>query len=290
MGSLYSAQVFRMKLLQVLSFLSCLSITVLGKNVGSINVDGIGEVYILTHDWAAPMIEIHDNGFTMTGNTRLYFGDKPDDVFNSSSFWQTNLLDNNFAYTVDLSNVSCGCNAAAYFVDMPGTWAGNSGDYYCDANYGAGNNMWCPEYDVMESNKYTMMSALHTCEDQDNDGRWETCDQGGCSVNAYYVDPDMMCPEDRCTINTNKPFTVSHFQNSTMFTTNLEQEGKKASYAKCNHGGYVDNMADSLNNMVFVASLWSAGDMSWLDGMTGCERACDIYSSSVTFNNFSLID
>merc|ERR1712142_1091465 len=101
---------------------------------------------------------------------------------NSSSFWQTNLLDNNFAYTVDLSNVSCGCNAAAYFVDMPGTWAGNSGDYYCDANYGAGNNMWCPEYDVMESNKYTMMSALHTCEDR-----------------------TMMCPEDRCTINTNKP-------------------------------------------------------------------------------------
>ena len=46
-----------------------------------------------------------------------------------------------------MSNVGCHCNAAAYFVDMPGNNAGD-GDYYCDANHG--NNIWCPEYDVME--------------------------------------------------------------------------------------------------------------------------------------------
>ena len=37
---------------------------------------------------------------------------------------------------------------------MPGNNPGDGGDYYCDANLG--NNIWCPEYDTWEGNKYTM--------------------------------------------------------------------------------------------------------------------------------------
>ena len=38
------------------------------------------------------------------------------------------LANKHFAYTLDLSNVPCHCNAAAYFVDMPAAVAGR-GDY-----------------------------------------------------------------------------------------------------------------------------------------------------------------
>ena len=54
----------------------------------------------------------------------------------------------------DVSNVGCHCNSAAYFIKMPGNNPGDGGDYYCDANFG--NNIWCPEYDTWEGNKYTM--------------------------------------------------------------------------------------------------------------------------------------
>jgi len=48
-----------------------------------------------------------------------------------------------------MSNVGCSCNAALYFVSMPGVGAdykpakGTASDYYCDANKVNGN--WCWE-------------------------------------------------------------------------------------------------------------------------------------------------
>ena len=70
-------------------------------------------------------------------------------------------MNKRFIYSIDVSNVDCHCNAAAYFIDMPGNNAG-AGDYYCDANFG--NSIWCPEYDTYEGNKYTMAGTLHTCD------------------------------------------------------------------------------------------------------------------------------
>lgn len=82
-------------------------------------------------------------------------------------------------------------------------------DYYCDANFV--NNNFCPEYDIYEGNKYTMMSTLHTC-DYVAPSYYPSCDRGGCGSNAYYVNPNLMCPDDRCTINTNRRYTISHTQ------------------------------------------------------------------------------
>ena len=137
-----------------------------------------------------------DNGFTMYGDGRIYFGNTSVDSFNPDCFWQTPLADKHFSYTVDLSNVDCGCNAAAFFVDMPSNPynGGPAGDFHCDANKIGG--FWCPEFDPMEANKYTIASTLHTCS-QDINGNWNNCDRGGCQVNTYNIDPDMVCPEDR---------------------------------------------------------------------------------------------
>ena len=79
-------------------------------------------------------------------------------------FWQTDLLGSHFAYDLDLSQVGCSCNAAAYFTQMPGykpdssgrqvPYKGPIGTWYCDAN--DRNNNWCPEYDLIEANMYTI--------------------------------------------------------------------------------------------------------------------------------------
>merc|ERR1711999_44696 len=114
---------------------------------------------------------------------------------------------------------------AAGAINMPGNNAGD-GDYYCDANLG--NNIWCPEYDTMEGNKYTIATSLHTCNG--GNGYWDSCDRGGCQVNAFNVDSSMMCPEDRCKVNTNRPFVISHFQNSQQANTWMGQEGRDASF------------------------------------------------------------
>jgi len=275
----------RSKVKLALCLVACVAST-FSKNLGSINVKDYGEVYVVAPDWSAGNIQMHDNGFTMRGNSRLYFASRPEDGWTSDMYWQANLMDKHFAYTLDLSNVECHCNAAAYFINMPGNNPGDGGDYYCDANHGGG--IWCPEYDTMEGNRHTIATTLHTCNG--GGGNWDSCDGGGCQVNAFAVDSNMMCPEDRCTINTMKPFVISHFQNSGTANTWMGQEGRDASFGMCNDGGYISNMASSYGGMVFSASLWGGGDidMGWLDGITGCQGYCNIDSNSVTMTNFEL--
>ena len=158
--------------------------------LGSINVKDYGEVFIVAPDWCAGAISIQNNGFTMRGNSRLYFANRCENGWVGDMYAQIPLNNKHFAYTLDLANVPCHCNAAAYFVKMPGNNAGD-GDYYCDANLG--NNIWCPEYDVMEGNKHTIACTLHTCNG--GNGYWDSCDRGGCQTNAFNVDSRMMCPD-----------------------------------------------------------------------------------------------
>merc|ERR1719383_716267 len=197
----------------------------LAKNFGSVNVKGVGDVYVIGPDWTADFIQMNDNGFTLNGGGRIYFASNPSDSFGPDVFWQTPLKNQHFAYTIDLSNVGCHCNAAGYFIGMPGANGGEGGDYYCDANFVGGQ--WCPEYDCLESNRHTIAGTLHTCNG--SPGNWNDCDRGGCQANAFNVDSNMFCPEDRCTINTNKPFLISHHQDSGFANIWMQQAGRPAS-------------------------------------------------------------
>ena len=67
-------------------------------------------------------------------------------------------MDQHFSYMIDVSNVGCHCNSAAYFIDMPANQPGPGGDYYCDANHG--NELWCPEYDTWEGNRHTVAGSF----------------------------------------------------------------------------------------------------------------------------------
>jgi len=257
------------------------------KNIGSIQVEGYGEVFICVGDGNQQFITVHDNGFTLSGGGGLHFcATAADDFSDKNMFWKTPLMDKHFSYTLDLSNVPCHCNAAGYFSQMPADSIGEWGQWYCDANFV--NGQWCPEYDTLESNKYQVAGTLHTCNG--GPGYWGDCDRGGCQNNAFRADSNMLCPEDRCTINTNRPFTISHSQSTGYANIWMSQDGREASFNICEDYGYNANMAASYNEMVFTASLWGGGgiDMNWLDGMTGCQGDCNLASASVTFSDFAI--
>ncbi len=207
-------------------------------------------------------------------------------------FWQVHLNDHHFCFDTDLSNVGCSCNATAYFSQMPSYNGsqhpdkGVGGDWYCDAN--DGNGFWCPEYDLAEANKYNMMTALHTCN-YVPPKFYNSCDKAGCKTHTFYAKPGGYCPEDRCTINTNKPFIVSHTQNASFVNNWFYQEGRTMSFNICNKDWYVKNMSYSLGGIVFIASLWGGDKIDWLDGMTGCKGACNLGASSVRYSNFALL-
>ncbi len=57
----------------------------------------------------------------------------------------------------------------------------------------------------------------------------------------------------------------------------------------CN-ANYLQWMGMSLPGIVMTMSLWGTGDggMAWLDGKSGCQGACNLAVSSVTFSNFRL--
>merc|ERR1712241_1612349 len=216
---------FKMKLATLI--LAALAAPSWAKNFGGLNVDGVGQVYVVGPDWSAGNVQMNGNsGFTLRGGGRIYLASKADDGFGDPNlYWQTPLNGKHFSYTLDLS---------------PGNW-----------------------YD---------------------------CDRGGCQNNAFYVDSNMFCPEDRCTINTNRPFLVSHFQNDKQANIWMQQDGREASFDFCSDAGYAGRMAQSYDGMVFSASLWGGNgiNMDWLDGMTGCWGECNIAGSSVTFSNFNL--
>jgi len=46
-------------------------------------------------------------------------------------------------------------------------------------------------------------------------------------------------------------------------------------------------MGETLDGIVFSASLYK-GDMSWLDGMTGCKEQCNLATAKMVMSNFKL--
>merc|ERR1711970_1401361 len=265
-------------------------------NLGAINIQGVGSMNVISQ--SPGNIDKLDNGFRLHGGGQAYFteggGDMGGDPY---VYWQTELYNKVFSYDIDVSAVGCKCNAAMYWVNMPG-YDGNGnpdpaewGIYYCDANFV--NENWCPEYDTFEGNRETMNVQLHTC-DYVAPNFYPHCDGGGCGTNACDGLPGQYGPGK--TINTQAPFVLSHAQGAgddglmAYSNTWLQSGGNTADYNACDDPNYVHNMGYSLDGIVAAFSLWGGPDidMGWLDGCTGCGGTCDLGSSSVTWSNFDL--
>ena len=137
-----------------------------GDTLGAFNIsiDGVpSRMYAVSQTWQGQFFSASADGgqVALNGGGRFYVANTrmpTPGALVADSYWQAPLLGRELSYTVDLSGVGCSCNAALYFVSMPGhnktsgaaPDATKGGDYYCGANAGKtpGNN-YCPEMDAL---------------------------------------------------------------------------------------------------------------------------------------------
>lgn len=235
---------------------------------------------------------------TSSQGTRLWVAH--DTTRSAESYARFRLLGKSLAYQIDLSHVGCSCNAALYWVSMPGydelgkPNPGEMGNYYCDANQVGG--VWCWEMDSIEANMHTMQVAPHICSAPPGH-HISSCDKAGARRNSWFVNRKGLCPYDDCIIDSRAPFRhVQNFHSNASrllrIENRLEQHGRSFVFDATSDEKYLAKMSNALSKgMTLTFQLW--GDswllMSWLDYMTFCIGACP-NDARVTFSNISITE
>jgi len=236
---------------------------------------GHGRVELVPAGWltgGAPHT-VNQSGVVVNMNARGYFAEQcTAGVYDHRQYLPMHMLGKRFSYTTDIAGAGCGCNVAFYLTSMrQNTWAGDCGDYYCDANYVCGVN--CAEIDVQESNIYSWHSTLHGRDD--SGGKSAGYGGGGHDWNGpRHWNSSEYGPAARC-INTNRPFRVA-----VAFPTNdagrlaameveLTQDGQPCSLSvRLAEYQHMEELSDALAaGMTPVLSYWSSSDMLWMDGL-----------------------
>merc|ERR1719253_2123431 len=136
---------------------------------GAVNMPGYGQVQLIPHGWAdgsEALMSVSGSDMTVQMGGRGYFADTcTAGQYTPDMYMGAPLLGRRMRYSVDLSGLGCGCNAAMYLVSMkqnndPCT----GGDYYCDANLVCG--VACAEIDIQEANMHAWHSTLHAGSDK----------------------------------------------------------------------------------------------------------------------------
>lgn len=229
-----------------------------------------------------------------------FLASKQMDDMPAGNYHNFTLLNKEFSFDVDLSSVGCSCNAALFFVSMPGYEVNGSvargqdqNPYYCDAN--KTGDVWCWEHDTLQSNKYTMATTAHVCDIQP--GRYiNSCDKEGCRANAFDMDPEGMGPGGY-SIDTRKPFRVhqrfeANWKGKLVRIVNrMVQDGNVFTWDSCADAAYLEQMTVAFSNKMVMGfqlsgNSWKA--MEWLDGMTGCTGECIPSATEVTFSEISI--
>lgn len=261
----------------------------------------------------------HNGTFGITGKQRMYLMEDAwvHDWF-GAKYHVFNLLGKTVSYTVDLSQVPCGVAACLYFVAnrKPGP-ASN----YCDIQPDYGG---CFEIDLMEANSAAYEASLHT-EIGTGKAFDGTCNMNGCAVNVGRypftksgVHTGKLYGPGADVINTHEPFQVeASVSKDGYMTVILSQGGRSLPFynrtAAANTPGvgpgsamhpdwypepggiHKDEAAKVVKAMKdgvrLVASVWAAGDTSWLDG-TGCagQPHGNIWGSNFSISDFKIFD
>ena len=175
---------------------------------------------------------------------------------------------------------------------MPGKeWDGTprrgGGDYYCDGNNVGGS--FCPEFDIMEANTYAFQATPHKCNSPSDKGHYDWCDGAGSCWQKGQATGQYGPGK---TIDTNRQYHVkTYFDWNDHFTTTLSQDGNSVNLNGPDCGGYYPQIAGDLQaGMAITISMWGSdyGEMSWLDGDTGCQGGCynepTVYIKNVQVN------
>ena len=237
--------------------------------------------------------------FELAQNVRGYMvADYRSHEWSQISYEKLDLLGKTLSYTVDVSEVDCGCNAALYLVAMDKPTSFSSG--YCDIQ-SAGDN--CLEIDLMEANRKAFQTTLHS---QTGTGFNGDCNQYGCSYNWGKHATNMYGQGSGHNIDSSKPYDVAaHFGHDGEMTVTLTQGGraftvwdtdKAGNYPEGSSKHGVPSAASAAvrkamlsKGVVLVGSLWGGGDMSWLDGgCSGGYSQCNLASAKVAFTNLKV--
>ena len=207
----------------------------------------------------------------------------------TSQYFEADLLGGTLDYDVDLSLSDCGCITALYTILMPAVDNTSDPFQYCDANQVGGH--WCPEFDIMEANKYAFHVTAHKCDAPDSQGVYSNCDRSGqCTVDLLTND-DLTDygPGASYTINTLLPFHVNtkFHEDAGQFvgyTTTLTQEGNEVVQSTGDCSYYLSNMSTDMTKMVISFSNWSSGSLNWLQHGV-CSGSCNTGTNTQTFSN-----
>jgi len=213
---------------------------------------------------------------TIGKGPRFYLANKCASAFDPTVFSAAKLLGGCITFTVDVSKLGCGLNAAFYLLSMPTASAGSNGDYYCDANAVGGSA--CSEMDLFEANRHAIQITPHRCSG--------SCDGNGCAKNTQSINKGFG-PDSTFTINSASAFTVKicftkGSDGKLSGISSVISQGSKS--ITLSHGsecgsGYLADMGTALGlGMVPVWSYWQ-GSMSWLDS-----PACSNDNPEVTGN------
>jgi hypothetical protein len=228
---------------------------------------------------------VSQNSAANAGNnaigSRLYLVDSADQKYELFKF-----VGKEFTYTVDMSEIPCGVNAALYSVEMqPGGKAPGGVQYgygYCDANCVDGG--CCAEFDIQEASSKAIVFTSHGCMQIDGN-----CDASGCGYNPYRDSQDHAFWGT--TIDVKKPVTVvTQFIANAGTMTEIRrlyvQGGKVIKAAQALTDTFCHYSATDFKNMahvgqsfqrghVIVFSLWDSAGMGWMDG--GNSGPCKTY-------------
>ena len=271
----------------------------------TVRVDGVSRQYhVVTLNSTSP------SGFNASGST-LHLEHGPtsqgtrlwlarDSSLSAGSYVKFSLLGKSLTYDIDLNDVGCSCNAALYFVAMPGIAPGGQpapggmGNYYCDAN--KVGDVWCWEMDTIEANRHTMQVTPHRCSGPPGD-YIASCDRAGSMRNSWFVNRRGLCPAEGCTIDSRRPFThIQRFvatpggQVLVRIENELLQQGRRFAFNATSDASYLSTMSSALRDgMVLTFQLWGSSwlTMSWLDFMTLCYGSCPT-TSQVTYSDISI--
>ncbi|KAL1495881.1 hypothetical protein AB1Y20_014525 [Prymnesium parvum] len=247
---------------------------------------------------AARTLQLQRGATAPTEGTRLWLGLGGGGGGGALRYARFRLLGRRLRYTIDLSAVGCSCNAALYWVSMPGVGPagaparGGLGNFYCDANEVGG--VWCWEMDTIEANRHAMQVAPHACASPP--GRYiAACDRGGAALNTRSLSARGLCAAKSCTIDTRHPFThVQSFvqRESTLvrIENELRQGEKVFAFNSSASQEYLAQMSEALRDgMTLTFQVWGGpwSLMSWLDIMSGCLGDCP-ESAHVTYTDISI--
>ena len=112
----------------------------------------------------------------LQGNQRAYLVEREAQWWNDLTYHRLYLRSKTLRWTMDISKVGCGCNAALYLVKAPQPDA--SGSRYCDIL--SGDSTSCLEIDLFEANIKSIAANWHTKRGATSDG---TCNEWGALSN-----------------------------------------------------------------------------------------------------------